>query len=112
MVGTEFLLSAELKVVMTLPLQTISAASEWFTSSADRVNGFEDRILWKEDKLDEPPLVRSQYIIELPTTNILVNLNLFINFSNNVCSSRKMVSFGHSTNPAMPTTRYPTMNHS
>lgn len=47
----------ELKLVVTLPLQTVSTGSEWFVSSADRVNGFEDRIIWKEGTAEEMPAV-------------------------------------------------------
>ncbi|CAH2988411.1 unnamed protein product [Chilo suppressalis] len=47
----------ELKVVLSLPIQTISTASEWFTSSADKVVGFEDRMVWKDGTVDnKPPL--------------------------------------------------------
>ncbi|XP_026737756.1 uncharacterized protein LOC113500993 isoform X2 [Trichoplusia ni] len=45
----------ELKLVVTLPLQTVSTGSEWFVSSADRANGFEDRIIWKEGTAEEMP---------------------------------------------------------
>ncbi|XP_047041938.1 maltase A1-like [Helicoverpa zea] len=45
----------ELKVVVTLPLQTVSTASEWFTSSADRVPGYEHRIVWKDGTVLSPP---------------------------------------------------------
>ncbi|XP_061708040.1 maltase 1-like [Cydia pomonella] len=45
----------ELKVVSTLNLQTTSAASEWFTSSANRVNGFEDWFLWADGSPEQPP---------------------------------------------------------
>ncbi|XP_031763767.2 neutral and basic amino acid transport protein rBAT-like [Galleria mellonella] len=45
----------ELKILITLPLQTISTASEWFKSSADKINGFEDWILWREGTAEEMP---------------------------------------------------------
>ncbi|KAG6453001.1 maltase 1 [Manduca sexta] len=45
----------DLKVVATLPLRTVSCDSEWFSSSADRVPGFEDRIVWLEGSADDPP---------------------------------------------------------
>ncbi|KAJ2944434.1 hypothetical protein O0L34_g3772 [Tuta absoluta] len=45
----------ELKVVITLPLQTVSTASEWFNSSAARVTGYEDRVVWREGTPGDPP---------------------------------------------------------
>ncbi|KAM3959102.1 maltase A3 [Aphomia sociella] len=45
----------ELKVLITFPLQTISAASEWFESSAGKENGFVDWILWREGSVEEIP---------------------------------------------------------
>ncbi|XP_075992835.1 maltase 1-like [Anticarsia gemmatalis] len=45
----------ELKLVVTLPLQTVSSGSEWFTSSAERTTGFEDRIVWKDGNPEEVP---------------------------------------------------------
>ncbi|CAH2065757.1 unnamed protein product, partial [Iphiclides podalirius] len=49
----------ELKVVITLQLETISVASEWFKLSAGRARGYEDMVLWKEDetraRLATPP---------------------------------------------------------
>ncbi|CAG9784742.1 unnamed protein product [Diatraea saccharalis] len=47
----------ELKVVISLPLQTISTASECFNSSADKIVGYEDRIVWQDGTgNDIPPL--------------------------------------------------------
>ncbi|XP_073941287.1 maltase A3-like [Choristoneura fumiferana] len=45
----------DLKVVSTLQLQTASVDSEWFTSSANRVNGFEDWVVWTDGSADQPP---------------------------------------------------------
>ncbi|XP_059058984.1 maltase A3-like [Achroia grisella] len=45
----------ELKVLVTLPLQTVSTASEWFKSSADKLNGFEDWFVWREGTAEATP---------------------------------------------------------
>ncbi|GBP53200.1 Maltase A2 [Eumeta japonica] len=47
----------DLKVLVTLPVQTISVTSEWFRSSANKTLGFEDWIYWREGVRDhEPPV--------------------------------------------------------
>lgn len=53
----------ELKIVITLPLQTVSIASDWFTSSADRVAGYEHRVMWKDGTIDSTPAVSYQAIV-------------------------------------------------
>uniref|UniRef100_A0A2A4K7L6 alpha-glucosidase n=1 Tax=Heliothis virescens TaxID=7102 RepID=A0A2A4K7L6_HELVI len=69
----------ELKVVMTLPLQSVSTDAEWFTSSADRVLGYEHRIVWKEGTVDSPPLPEQG----IPTwTWHTTRNNYFANFNN------------------------------
>ncbi|XP_023954145.2 maltase 2-like [Bicyclus anynana] len=45
----------ELKLLITLPLQTISSSSELFNSSADRRPGYEDILVWRNGKEDEVP---------------------------------------------------------
>ncbi|KAJ8726011.1 hypothetical protein PYW07_000709 [Mythimna separata] len=45
----------EMKVVITLPIHTVSTDSEWFSSSADRSPGYEHRIVWKDGTIDEAP---------------------------------------------------------
>ncbi|XP_021205606.2 maltase A3 [Bombyx mori] len=54
-VFNEFLQKAkriELKVVITLPLSTISTASEWFRSSVDGVPEYEDHVVWRHGNYD------------------------------------------------------------
>lgn len=70
-----YVIFSELKVVITLPLQTISAASEWFTSSVDKVVGYEDRILWKDGTSENPPPVS---IREPNEVNTNFNNSLFM----------------------------------
>ncbi|XP_072937337.1 maltase A3-like [Epargyreus clarus] len=50
----------ELKVVVTLHLQTISSASEWFKDSSELEGGFNDWILWQEGQSDVPPPVDNE----------------------------------------------------
>ncbi|XP_053607296.1 maltase A3-like isoform X2 [Plodia interpunctella] len=47
----------ELKVIVNLPLQTVSTDSDWFKSSAEKMSGFEDRILWRDGTPDDIPQV-------------------------------------------------------
>ncbi|CAH0726382.1 unnamed protein product, partial [Brenthis ino] len=46
----------ELKVLVTLPLQTISENSELFNFSAERKAGFENKVIWREGSTDEQPV--------------------------------------------------------
>ncbi|CAB3231558.1 unnamed protein product [Arctia plantaginis] len=45
----------ELKLLVSLSLQTVSSNSEWFQSDADRVPGYEDRIVWKDGTANSVP---------------------------------------------------------
>ncbi|CAH2269369.1 jg14074 [Pararge aegeria aegeria] len=45
----------ELKLLVTLPLQTISLSSEVFNLSAERRPGYEDKLVWRNGKEDELP---------------------------------------------------------
>ncbi|XP_063838591.1 maltase A3-like [Ostrinia nubilalis] len=47
----------DLKVVISLYISTISTASEWFNSSASKVTGFEDRLVWQAGSADQTPPV-------------------------------------------------------
>lgn len=51
-------LVAELKVLITLQLQTISSNSILFNSSAERKTGFEDGIVWISGAAEEAPVIR------------------------------------------------------
>lgn len=53
------LFQTDMKVVITLPLQAVSTGSEWFNSSADRVPGYEHRVVWNEGTVDNVPPVSS-----------------------------------------------------
>ncbi|CAH2105122.1 unnamed protein product [Euphydryas editha] len=45
----------ELKLVITLTMQTISSSSELFNLSAERKTGFEDKVIWKDGSPDDLP---------------------------------------------------------
>ncbi|XP_045761799.1 maltase A3-like [Maniola jurtina] len=45
----------DLKLLITLPLQTISSSSELFNFSAERRPGYEDKLVWRDGKEDKPP---------------------------------------------------------
>ncbi|KAL4705284.1 hypothetical protein ACJJTC_018970 [Scirpophaga incertulas] len=47
----------ELKALISLPVQTISTASDWCKSSADKVNGFENTLIWEDGSADNVPPV-------------------------------------------------------
>lgn len=47
----------ELKLLISLSLQTVSSDSEWFKSDADRVSGYEDHIVWKDGTASSIPHV-------------------------------------------------------
>nr|XP_034830188.1 maltase A3-like [Maniola hyperantus] len=45
----------ELKLLLTLPLQTISSGCELFNFSVERRAGYEDKLVWRDGKEDDPP---------------------------------------------------------
>ncbi|XP_046961160.1 maltase A3-like [Vanessa cardui] len=45
----------ELKLVITLTIETISSSSELFNFSAERKSGFEDKVVWRDGNPDETP---------------------------------------------------------
>ncbi|XP_028158904.1 maltase A1-like [Ostrinia furnacalis] len=47
----------DLKIVISLYISTISTASEWFNSSASKVTGFDDRLVWQAGSADQTPPV-------------------------------------------------------
>lgn len=55
-------LCSEIKVVLELPLQTVSCASEWFQASANRSVGFDDWIVWRDGDAEQAPEVCKQTI--------------------------------------------------
>ncbi|XP_050361599.1 maltase A3-like [Nymphalis io] len=52
---TEKAKKLELKLVITLTIETISSSSELFNSSAERKSGFEDKVIWRDGNTDETP---------------------------------------------------------
>ncbi|CAG4991505.1 unnamed protein product [Colias eurytheme] len=47
----------DLKVLMSLDVQRISSASEWFNHSAGKRPGYEDWVVWRDGPLDKPPVL-------------------------------------------------------